>query len=103
MYECVFLFTGAAPDVQVCSRTQFPQTSDVVPVGCTVCIPEGDVIPLNCTGRSASEVSYEWRNGDGAVVSTSSLLVAGTKDNYTCTATDFDHIPAIAISMVACK
>ncbi len=69
MYECC-LVTGAAPDVQVCSSTQFPQTGDVVPVGCSVCIPEGDIITLNCTGQSASEVFYEWRNGARIVVST---------------------------------
>ncbi len=98
------LATGTdAPGVQVCPRSVilFPQTSDVVPVGCSVCILEGDVITLNCTGRSASEVSYEWRNSDGLVVSTSPLLITGAKDEYTCTARTLDHSPEIAASSVA--
>ncbi len=101
----VCLVTGSAPDVQVCpsENTQFPQSGDVVPVGCTVCIPEGDVIVLNCTGQSVSEVFYKWQNGAGIVVSTSPLLTTDNKDNYTCTATNLDHIPAIFVSMVACK
>ncbi len=99
----VCLVTGAAPDIQVCSRTQFSRIGDVVPVGCTVCIPEGDIIRLDCTAQSSTKVFYEWKNSADLVVSTSPLLITRTNDNYTCTATNLDHTPTIAVSMVVCE
>ncbi len=96
-------FPGAAPNVQRCSSTLFSVDSQVIPVGCVVCIPEGARITLNCSGQSESDVSYEWRNGMGRVVSTSPLLTTGTNDNFTCTATNLDNAPEIAVSVVACE
>ncbi len=104
VYECITIVLLQVTINVLCSGTQFPQTGDVVPVGCTVCILEGDIITLNCTRQSVSEVFYVWRNGTGIAVSILPLLTTGTNDEYNCTATNLDRTnTAIFVSMVACK
>ncbi len=101
MYFC--LVTGEPPNIQRCSELTFGQSGQTIPVGCTVCIPEGAVITLDCSGTSASDVFYEWRNSDGSIVSTSPLFSTGVNDNFTCTATNLDNSPEFAVSVIACE
>ena len=100
-------FSGNAPMLPGCPGGAgvilFPNPGDVVNVGCTVCIPQGTVITLDCSGASTTAVSYEWRDSNDQLVSSMARLTTTIADNYTCSATNIDNPTELMTTVLACE
>ena len=100
-------YPGAVPDIPGCpdgeDQILFPEPGSVVSAGCTVCIPEGSEITLNCTGASDSPVSYEWRDSNDQLVSSMARFTTTLADTYTCNATNIDNPTETVVTVVSCE
>ena len=100
------LIAGMAPPVlPTCAASViFRDDNEVAPVGCNVCIPQGTTVTLDCTATiGSSPISYEWRNGDGMVVSNSSTFEVTMEGDYNCTASNEDSPGVSSASVLFCK
>ena len=107
LLQQLILFPGAAPNIPGCpggeDQILFPESGSVVSAGCTVCIPEGSEITLNCTGASDSPVSYEWRDSNNQLVSSMASFTTTLADTYTCNATNADNPTETVQTIVSCE
>ena len=107
MQRNIFSFSGGAPNLPGCpegaNQVIFPDPGTVVVAGCTVCIPRGSVITLDCSGASATAVSYEWRDANNQLVSSMARFTTTIEGMYTCNATNVDNPTETAVTVLACE
>ena len=94
---------GPPPDLPGCMGPLFPADRETVPVGCSICIPQGTYVNLDCGVISGNtpEIKYSWER-DNVSVSTARILLVRFEGSYTCTVMNLDGMDS-ATTEVYCK
>lgn len=82
----------------------FPRSGMVVPIGCTICIPRGSSVILDCNAMTPSNIlTYMWLVNGMSISTTNRRLRVTEEASYTCRAANLDFPNEMETSVLVCK